>query len=197
MKKCLILVVAVLFCASWAEAGGDPQAAAKAFGAGKQVVVRENAKTLTATVVAIDQAKRLVSLKGPKGNVVELKVGEEARNLPQVSVGDLVQVRYYESVAAQIAKPGTPLGATLQEAAGRAKPGEMPAGGAARQLTVVARIEKIDKKNQTVTLKGPEGGTTDVKVKRPQMLEQVKVGDDVVITYTEALAISVEKAVKK
>jgi hypothetical protein len=197
MKKCLILVVAVLFCASWTEAGGDPQAAAKAFGAGKQVVVRENAKTLTATVVAIDQAKRLVSLKGPKGNVVELKVGEEARNLPQVGVGDHVQVRFYESVAVQLAKPATPLGATLQEAAGRAKPGEMPAGAAARQLTVVAKIEKIDKKSQTVTLKGPEGGTTDVKVKRPQMLDQVKVGDEVVITYTEALAISVEKVVKK
>jgi hypothetical protein len=61
----------------------------------------------------------------------------------------------------------------------------------------VALIEKIDKKNQTVTLKGPEGRTTDVKVKRPQMLDQVKVGDEVVITYTEALAISVEKVVKK
>jgi Cu/Ag efflux protein CusF len=160
-------------------------------------VVRENIKTLTATVVAIDHAKRLVSLKGPKGNVVELKVGEEVRNLPQVSVGDHVQVRFYESIAAQLAKPGTPLGATLQEAAGRAKPGDMPAGAAARQVTVVALIEKIDKKSQTVTLKGPEGGTTDVKVARPQMLEKVKVGDEVAITYTEALAISVEKAVKK
>ena len=73
----------------------------------------------------------------------------------------------------------------------------MPAGAAARQLTVVAKIEKIDKQNQTVTLKGPEGGTTDVKVKRPQMLDQVKAGDEVVITYTEALAIAVEKVVKK
>jgi high-affinity K+ transport system ATPase subunit B len=77
MKKCLILVVAVVFFASWAEAGGDPQATAKAFGAGKPVVVRENIKTLTATVVAIDHAKRLVSLKGPKGNVVELKAGDD------------------------------------------------------------------------------------------------------------------------
>jgi hypothetical protein len=197
MKRYLVLVLAVLVSATWAHAGGDPQTMANAFGSGKQVVVRENAKTMTATVVAIDQAKRLVSLKGPKGNVVELKVGEEARNLPQVSVGDTVQVRYYESVAAQIAKPGTPLGATLQEAAGRAKPGEMPGAAAGRQLTVVALIEKIDTKNQTVTLKGPEGGTTEVKVKRPQMLEQVKVGDQVVITYTEALAISVEKTKKK
>ena len=66
-----------------------------------------------------------------------------------------MQVRFYESIAAQLAKPGTPLGATLQEAAGRAKPGDMPAGAAARQVTVVALIEKIDKKSQTVTLKGP------------------------------------------
>ena len=68
-----------------------------------------------------------------------------------------MQVRFYESIAAQLAKPGTPLGATLQEAAGRAKPGDMPAGAAARQVTVVALIEKIDKKSQTVTFKGPPG----------------------------------------
>ena len=36
-----------------------------------------------------------------------------------------------------------------------------------------------------------------MKVARPQMLEKVKVGDEVAITYTEAMAISVEKTVKK
>jgi hypothetical protein len=37
----------------------------------------------------------------------------------------------------------------------------------------------------------------DVKVQDPKNLENVKVGDQVAITYTEALAISVEKAKKK
>jgi hypothetical protein len=48
-----------------------------------------------------------------------------------------------------------------------------------------------------VTLKGPEGKSVIVQVKDPKKLENVKVGDQVSITYTQALAISVQKAPKK
>ena len=77
---------------------------------------------------------------------------------------------------------------------GRAKPGEKPAGVAINTITVTATIDKIDKKAQTVTLKGPEGNKETIKVKDPNNLKKVKVGDNVVISYTEALAIAVEKA---
>jgi hypothetical protein len=39
--------------------------------------------------------------------------------------------------------------------------------------------------------------TTDLKVKEPKNLINVKVGDQVAITYTGALAVSVEPAKKK
>ena len=202
MKKYLIMIVGVVFLsATWAGAGGDPQKQVKTPqttpAASKPTVIEENLKTLTATVEAIDLANQKVTLKGPKGKLLEVKVGDTVKNLPQVSVGDLVVVRYYESIAAQLVKPGTPLGSSMQEAVGTAKPGQMPAGVAGRQVTVTAKIEAIDKKAQKVTLKGPEGKTAEVKVPKPKMLEKVKVGDEVLITYTEALAIVVEKAVKK
>jgi hypothetical protein len=44
-----------------------------------------------------------------------------------------------------------------------------------------------------VTLKWLNGNTETVKVQDPKNLEKVRVGDQVVITYTEAVAISVEK----
>jgi hypothetical protein len=44
------------------------------------VVMAEGA-SITATVEAIDYDKRTVDLKGPKGNVVTLKVGPEAEEL--------------------------------------------------------------------------------------------------------------------
>ncbi len=44
----------------------------------------------------------------------------------------------------------------------------------------------------TVTLRGPDGGTTTIKARNPDNLNRVAVGDLVDITYTEALAISVE-----
>jgi hypothetical protein len=47
-----------------------------------------------------------------------------------------------------------------------------------------------------MTLKGPEGKLAVVKVQDPANLEKVKVGDELMITYTEALAISVEHVKK-
>jgi len=72
----------------------------------------------------------------------------------------------------------------------------MPAGVAARQVTVTASVEAIDKETPSITLKGPEGNVVTVIVMDPKNHEKVKVGDKLAITYTEALAISVERAEK-
>jgi hypothetical protein len=196
MRKYFIFFMAVVFVLGIGTAAvgqdkkGEPAT-------GKPKVVRENVVKVTATVEAVDLTNRVVSLKGPKGNVFDLKVGDKVKNLPQVKVGDKVVARYYESIAVRLMKPGEPGGAAATQAAGAAKPGERPAGVAANQVTVTATIEDISPKKTFVTLKGPGGKTVDVKVRDPKNLENVKVGDQVEITYTEALAISVEKAKKK
>ncbi len=73
----------------------------------------------------------------------------------------------------------------------------MPKGVAASQATVTAVVQSIDKEKQIAVLKGPEGKTVKVKVMDPKNLENVNPGDEVVATYTRALAISVEKPAKK
>ena len=159
--------------------------------------MKERTVEAVATVEAIDLDKRIVTLKGPKGNVFDLKVGEKARNLPQVKVGDQVKVKYYESLAFEVKKPGAPSETSAVGGVARAKEGEKPAGVAANQVTVTATVEAIDKKTQHVTLKGPEGKTVEIKVKDPKNLKNVQKGDQVEFTYTEALAISVEPVKKK
>jgi hypothetical protein len=152
--------------------------------------------TLTATVVAIDQATRVVTLKVPQGDTLTFKVDAAARNLPQVRVGDEVVVNYYESLAMRILKPEE---AAVNEASAglaRAKAGEMPAGFGAEQVTVTVTIEGIDKAKGTVTFRGPAGNLTTVRAADPKNLDLIKVGDRVAITYSEALAISVEKIKK-
>jgi ribosomal protein S17 len=148
-------------------------------------------------VQAVDLEKRTVTLKGEQGNIFDLKVGEQAKNLPQVKVGDLVTVQYYESLAFEVTKPGQAVAAGATTGVASAKPGEKPAGVAAGQATIVATVEAIDAKNHYVTLKGPDGKAKEIKVKDPKNLVNVKVGDQVAITYTEALAIEVTPAKKK
>ena len=159
--------------------------------------IGESTQTVTATVEKIDLKKRLVTLKGPDGKSVTIEVDERVKNLPQVKKGDQVTATYYESAAYEVKKPGqAEPGVVVAGVVGSAKPGEMPAGVGAHTVTVTSTIEAIDKTAPSVTLKGPDGDLVTVKVRHPEKLEHVKVGDLVEITYTQALAISVEAASK-
>jgi hypothetical protein len=204
MKKRIVYVVIVLSslllvagAMAQEKKAGESSSAATSPKKAKTEVKRENVVTLTGTVEAVDLATRVVTIKGPKGRMVDLKVGEEAKNLDQVKVGDKVVAKYYESMAFRLKKPGEAEGVTAEQAVGAAKPGELPAAVIANQVTVTATVEDISPKKTYVALKGPGGKTVDVKVRDPKNLEKVKVGDQVVITYTEAFAIALDKTKKK
>ena len=70
--------------------------------------------------------------------------------------------------------------------------GAMPKVGEARLVTVRGTVEAIDKDKQTVTLKGPKR-TLTVKVRDPQKLDAIKVGDPVIGKYYESLMIELKK----
>jgi hypothetical protein len=48
-----------------------------------------------------------------------------------------------------------------------------------------------------VTVKVPAGGTETIKAREPKVLDHIKAGDLVEVTYTRALAISLDKATTK
>ena len=150
--------------------------------------------TATARVKAIDQQTRLVTLERADGSEVTIYADTSVRNLPQVKVGDEVKISYYESLAYEVKKAGTTTpGATVAEETARAKLGQKPAGAGAQVTTVVTTITAIDKAAGTVTLQGPTGRATTVKARDPRNLDRVAVGDLVEVTYTEAIAVSVDK----
>jgi len=191
MKRGFVYVLVVIFAlAVGVGAMAQEKAPAKAKPPGAK---RERAVTLTGTVEAVDLANRVVTIKGSKGKVVDLKVGPEAKNLDQVKVGDKVVAKYYESIAYRLLKPGEAEGAKAEQTLAGAKPGEVPAGAMANQVTVTATVEEISPKKTFVTLKGPDGKMVDVKVLDPKNIEGLKAGDKVVITYTQALAIALDK----
>ena len=159
-------------------------------------VVEASVVTLRGTVEAIDKEKQTVTLKGPKRSLT-IKV-QDPKKLDAIKVGDPVVGKYYESLMIEVKKPGESApGVTAQTATATSKPGEVPAGAIGQQVTVTASIVAIDKKAKTATIKGPEGNTVTVKARDPKNLDKVKVGDNVEITYTEALAISLDKPTQK
>ena len=190
MKRGFVYVLVVLFTlAVVAGAMAQEKAPAKA----KPEAKRERVVTLTGTVEAVDIPNRVVTIKGSKGKLVELKVEQQAKNLDQVKVGDKVVAKYYESIAYRLKKPGEAEGVKTEQATTGAKLGEPPAAAMANQVTVTATVMEISPKKNYVTLKGPKGNTVDVKVMDPKNIEGLKAGDEVVITYTQALAIALDK----
>ena len=157
-------------------------------------VETQNVVKMTARVDAIDHKHRIVTLRGPEGEPVTFKVDDAVRNLDQVKKGDQVVASYYESIAIRVHKPGeAEPGVSSTDATERAPVGAMPGAATAQTTSITARVTKIDKSKPSITLKGPKGKLVTVKVKDPARLEKVKVGDLLSITYTQAVAIAVEK----
>ena len=156
-------------------------------------VKQANVATMSAIVDDVDVPNRLVTLRTSDGEKTTIRVGDEVNNLPQVKRGDEVSVGYLESVAIQVKKPAEgELGAVAAESIETAKPGEKPGGVAARTLVITAKIVEIDRAEQEVTLEGKEGNRVTLDVRDPAHFDAIAVGDLVEITYTEALAISVD-----
>lgn len=145
----------------------------------------------TATVDAVDQATRTVTLVNQEGGKVSFVASPEVRNLAQLAKGDKVTITYAQAVAARLSKTTNRVPErSVVEDLQRTAAGEKPGGIAMREVKVVAAVEKVDIPNSVITLRGP-ANIVDVKVRDQGMLGGILVGDFVEATYTEAVAIDV------
>jgi Cu/Ag efflux protein CusF len=143
------------------------------------------------TIEAINKTTRVVTLKDKEGNLEELFCGPEVQRFDALKVGDKVTFRYHESVVSSLRRPGQ--AARPAETSGVTRtPGAKPGGTIAQQTTATVTIQAIDVKAPSVTVKTDKGQQMSFRVENAKNLEGYKVGDTVEITYTQALAVSVE-----
>ena len=192
-KIALALITAALAATALAQQPGATGGAIVASEPGKAAIVA--AAEISAQVMAIDKATRTLTLKGPKGDSVDIVAGDEVKNFDQIKLGDFVVARYAQSLSLELRNTQVAAAEpTVREEAAKAKPGERPAVGGARQVTALADVTAVDPQKSTITLKGPRGNVVTLNVRNPDQFKVVKKGDQVEVTYTEALALSVEPA---
>jgi hypothetical protein len=178
--KHFVLVLAAI-CLSIAAAGGYAQDTPGA-------VVTEIAETVV-TVTAVDRKARTVSVQRQDGELVTIQVPPESQNLDQVYPGARFLVRYLQSVAVFISPDGGTPSADVASSVQMAEKGANPGGVITEVIQIQARVDAIDYENRTVVLTGPEGNSVKLVVdERVKRLNEVKVGDIVVVGYTQALA---------
>jgi Cu/Ag efflux protein CusF len=162
--------------------------------AAERAVVLGEKITRHGKVVSIDAKARTVTVEGEQGRQVSIVAPEDAPNFDKIKVGDPVVATYYESVALAIApvadaEPGLSGAVALSTAA----PGETPSATVAEQIQLRAVVKAVDPEARSVTLDVPEGGERTLKAGEAIDLEKVKVGEQVSVTLTRALAISIDR----
>ena len=157
----------------------------------------EDTVEVSATVEKVDVLNRLLSLKTESGEVVTVEVDPAVQNLVQVRPGDRVVARYRQAIGATISKEAAGQPVTVEVDAERAKLGQKPSARASKTTNVPVTIASVDTKTNQVTFHGSDGLVRVFTVQTPQakeFIKQLKPGDTVVVSFTEALALSVEPA---
>jgi Cu/Ag efflux protein CusF len=145
--------------------------------------------TVKATIVAIDKENRIVTLKGPRGDLIDVKADEKIKRFDELNVGDIISATYSESVAVHLRKPGDP---EPEKERVVVRPQSKPGASVEEVKTRTVTISNIDRAASTVTVKDASGNMRSYRVRDPQRLEGVKVGDKVDVYYTTAFLLKVD-----
>ena len=155
--------------------------------------VRQQTQTITlsGTVEAVDQSPRTVHLKTDDGRFETIEVPKSAKRFDELKVGDKVAITYNNTVTARLKPPGeAPVAANVQGS--NMGQSTEPGGKEAVHRTITATISAIDKNISVISFVGPNGWKYSRRVVDPTILEKVKVGDMVDITWDTDLTVAVQ-----
>lgn len=152
---------------------------------------------IQARVESIDLDKREAVLRGPEGNLVTVEADATVKRFDEIKVGDVVNADFWTYIKAEFRDPTPeelkePL--VILEEAEKAPEGMPPGAAVGAIVKAVVTIEIISRPDMVVTVKGPRGNYVTIPVADPILLEQLRVGEVAVLTYGEALALTLRKA---
>lgn len=154
------------------------------------------AKQASAQITAIDPKTRDFTVEGPMGSTITLSASDAVTRFDEFAVGDLVKVSYRESISGELRAPTE---AELEapwvelDAAAIAEANLPPAAGVGRIVRAVCTIEGLNRASRTVTVKDPRGRFHIIPDVDPANMAGVKIGDTIIIVYSQAVALSLEK----
>jgi len=148
---------------------------------------------VTASVAAIDEANRKITIVDAAGIKKTVKAGPEVINFDQIRVGDQLEVVATEELVVGIAGEGETPAAGTSHLVALAPKGAKPGGLMAEAKQITAKVVAIDDLKHEATLQFEDGTTRIVAVRPDVDLSKQKIGGTVVIRLAEALAIQVTK----
>lgn len=144
----------------------------------------------------INPESREVTLTDGDGGMVTITAGDSVERFDEIAVGDLVSFEYYTFIKAEFRQPtpeetNEPL--QVVAAGGKAPEGVDPAAVVGAMVKAVVTIEVLNRPNMLATVRGPRGNYVTIPLEDPSLIEQLRVGQVVILTYAEAVAASLQK----
>lgn len=149
--------------------------------------------TLEAQVVSIDYDSRIVVLRGADGVTTSLEIDPTVTNLSQVKIDDTIEAKYKETISLTVKQSDGAAPVVVKDTQrDMNEEGEEPGVVTTSTVTATADVVDINYDERWLTLKGPDNINRRFPVEQQsEDFKAIKKGDQVVLNYTTALAISV------
>jgi hypothetical protein len=150
-----------------------------------------------ALVVDVNTDTREMVLELPTGERLTTLVDPAVQRLDEIAAGDLLMVTYLAALHAELREPteeemANPWVEGLD--AGIAGADQAPGGAMITAVRAVCTIEGMNRLLGTVMILDSRGKTHIVRDVKPERIESLRIGQTVVMTFTQALAVGIEKA---
>ncbi len=158
--------------------------------------VRIATAVMVAEITAINLETREVTLRDEQGDEVTIVAPEKITRLEDHSVGDMLVVEYLSSIAGEMRQPTEEeLQNPWVEISGDAINTDVthPAIGSARQFRSIATIKELNREARSAVIEDARGRTHTIRDVKSEKFDGVSVGDQGVVVFTEAIAVSVQR----
>ncbi len=154
------------------------------------------AEEVTGIVTSVNKETREITVVGPKGNMLTFTAGEEVERFDEIGDADVIKFQYLTYIKAEFREPTAE---ELEEplvvlAEGAKAPKDAPPGAAVGAMAkAVVKIVGLNSAFMTATVQGPQGNFLTVPVEDVTLLEELRINQVLIMTYGEAIALSLEK----
>ncbi len=152
--------------------------------------------SMAGTVTTLVKESREITLKGADGELVTMVASDEVKRFDEIEIGDVMTFEYYTYIKAEFREPtaeeiAEPL--TLLAEGGKAPEGMDPAAVVGALVKAIVTIEILNRPNMLATVRGPRGNYLSIQMEDEALMQRLNIGQKVILTYAEAIAVSLEK----
>jgi len=147
-------------------------------------------------VISVNSKSRTITFKNKDG-VSKFVAGPDIKNFDQIKKGDHLSMTYELGVAIDLIKTKSDgVRSKVETTTMSHTSGDKPSERLTNKTTIIADIVAVDRENKLVSVKGPSGKVTTVSVTNPALLNDVNVGEQVKVVYTDAMVASITQSKK-